>query len=312
MSAITSGAVPLRILPLVGALLLGACEGGTATPTPGAATSTTSAAAATSASPTTTLIGGQEASLRDVADSETAVRGYFDAFATSDLAGLGKYSAGEVRVLAGWQDFMTQQSGALTPVAATVDSLEIVSVEADTATVKITGDLVESVTVFRGNNPSDQEVTTDLSGAVTVARGTTWQVSNFHRDGRWAGDQLFTKVRGKVVTKGVAVTVLGVDLRPKGTVVFIEVNNTTAKAASAINAMIVDAGGKQLLTTAGRDVEALNVPEGVKTSAGLFFLKGLPTTARKFTFRVTFVLCRNNSQVCSGEASVKIPVKLVH
>ncbi len=257
------------------------------------------------------LIGGQEVSLRDVADIEGAVRGYFDAFGKSDLSGLGKHSAGEVHVLAGWQDFMTQQSNALTPVAATVDSLEIVSVEADTATVKITGDLVESVTVFRGNNVSDQEVTTDISGAVTVARGRTWQVANFHRDARWAGDQLFTKVSGKVVTKGVAVTVLGVDLRPKGTVVVIEVNNNTAKAASAINAMIVDASGKQLLTSAGRDVEVLNVPEGVKTRAGLFFLKGLPTAARKFTFRVTFVLCRNNSQVCADEATVKIPVELV-
>ena len=53
MSAITSGTVALRVLSLVGVVLVGACGGGAATPTPGAATPTTSVAASASASPTT-------------------------------------------------------------------------------------------------------------------------------------------------------------------------------------------------------------------------------------------------------------------
>jgi hypothetical protein len=319
MPVITNGAVARWVSPFVAALLVGGCSGSTATSTPGAQSATTTTPVATTAeattpSPTTTLIGGQQVSLRDVEDIEAAVRGYFEAFDTSDLTGLQKHSTGEVKVLAGWQGILMKESDAppaLQPMAANIDSLEIVSVDGNTATVEIKGDLVETTFVYSSKADNDELLTTDISGAVTVVRGTTWQVANFHRQGQWAGDQLYTKVRGQGTGKGVTVKILGVDLRPKGTVLIIGVDNTSSLAAGAINAVIVDTRGKRLLTVEGRNVEILQVAHRSKASKGLLFLKGLPTSARKFTFQIEFILCGNNRQACYVSTTLKFPVQLV-
>jgi hypothetical protein len=259
------------------------------------------------------LLGGQEVSLQSVAAIEAAVRGYFDAFERSDTRGLQRNSTGELKILAGRQRSLNAESGprALEPAAASIDSLEIVSVEGDTATVEIKGQLDETVLVVTGNLANNKLVSTDISGAVTVVRGTTWQVADYHREGHRVSDQLYTKVRGQRTSQGVVVKVIGVDLRPKGTVVIIEVNNKTGLKAGAINPVIVDAAGKRLRTPEGRNVQVLDVARRSKTSQEFFFMKGLRANVRKFNFQITFILCRQTASVCALSTDLDIPVRLV-
>jgi hypothetical protein len=301
------------VLPLAAALLVGGCSGSTATPTPGTASPTTTTAPTTTPSPTTTLIGGQQVSLQDVADIEAAVRGYFDAFAKADLEGLKKYSTGELKVLAGWQDILMNGSAgppALTPAATTViDSLEIISVGGDTATAEIKGKMEETAFVYKAGAP-EKLVRTDISGPVTVVRGTTWQVANFHRDGQPASGQIYTKVRGTTTLKGVTVKTLGVDLRPKQTVVMIAFNNKTALPGDVTNAVILDTRGKRLQGPAGYNDELLAIPPRSQASQGFLFMKGLSPNTRKFVLQFTLDLCNTNN-FCSVHTSLDLPVQLL-
>jgi hypothetical protein len=116
--------------------------------------SRTQAQAPSSSAPATTVIDGQQVSLKEVESIEGAVRKYFDAFLSADFKGLATHSTGELKVLAGWQRILNGEStglGALKPAAATVEDLKVVSVTGDTATVEIKGQLDETASVIEGN-----------------------------------------------------------------------------------------------------------------------------------------------------------------
>jgi hypothetical protein len=277
------------------------------TPTRGPATSTTSTSAVPSPSPTTTLVGGHPVSLTEVADIEAAVRGYFAAFGGSGR-GLERYSSGELGVLAKWQRTLSSSSfapGNLRPAAGNIDSLKLISVTRNTATAEIKGQLAEELDVVTGQLGRTDLVSTNIDGAVTLVRRTGWRLTNFHRAGKWVTDQLYTNVRGQQTGQGVVVTVVGVDLRPKGTMVVMAVNNTAALAADAINPTIRDAAGNRRPSAAGQDVQVLEVAPQSRTSKQFYFPEGLRANTRTFNFEIEFILGSYIS------ATMDIPVQLV-
>jgi hypothetical protein len=224
--------------------------------------SRTQAQAPSSSAPATTVIDGQQVSLKEVESIEGAVRKYFDAFLSADFKGLATHSTGELKVLAGWQRILNGEStglGALKPAAATVEDLKVVSVRGNTATVEIKGQLDETASVIEGNRGEDRLLSTSIDGAVRLVRGTTWQAVDFHRGGRWAREQVYIRVRGQRSGQGVVVKVVGVDLRPKGTVVMMELRNTTGLEAGAGGTVVRDASGKRLQIALGRDLVDVNL-----------------------------------------------------
>ena len=295
---------------LLALLAATACtQGGERQPAQEAPTTPTS-----SPSPTATLIGGQQVSLEEVASIEGAVREYFDAFGGSDFKGLNTHSAGELKVLATWQRILNEGSsagfGVLKPAAASVDRLKVVSVKGNTATVEIKGQLDETVHVIdSGTGPSVKLLSTNINGAVTLLRGAAWQVVDFHRGGRWAREQIYTKVRGQQTSQGVTVKVVGVDLRPKGTVLMMEVKNTTGLKAGASGTVIRDASGKQLQIALGRNIVVVQVGRRSKATSGLFYTKSLPPSTKRFNFLADVMLGCN--PVCKVSTSLNIPVQLL-
>jgi hypothetical protein len=193
----------------------------------------------------------------------------------------------------------------LRSAAANIDSLKVVSVTANTATAEIKGQLGEELDVVTGQLGRTDLVSTNIDGAVTLVRRTGWRLTNFHRSGKWVTDQLYTNVRGQQTGQGVAVTVVGVDLRPKGTMVVMAVNNTTALAADAINPTIRDAAGKRRPSAAGQDVQVLEVAPQSRTSKQFYFPAGLRANTKTFNFEIEFILGSYIS------ASMDIPVQLV-
>jgi hypothetical protein len=273
----------------------------------------TQALASTSTSvPATTVIAGQQVSLKEVESIEGAVRKYFDAFFSADFKGLATHSTGELKVLAGWQRILNGEStglGALKPAAATVEDLKVVSVTGDAATVEIKGQLDETASVIEGNRGEDRLLSTSIDGAVKLVRGTTWQVADFHRGGRWARGQIYTKVRDQQSGQGVVVKVVGVDLRPKGTVVMMELRNTTGLEAGAGGTVVRDASGRRLQIALGRDLVVVQVKGRSKATTGLFYMSALRPTTRSFNYLVDVNLGCN--PVCTVGTSMDIPVWLL-
>jgi hypothetical protein len=300
-----------RLTLLVALLTAAACtQGGERQPAQEAPTPAQTSSAP-SAPPTATLIGGQQVSLQEVQSIEGAVRKYFDAF-SADLKGLAAHSAGELKVLAGWQRILSGGSagfGPLKPAAATILRLDVVSVKGNTATVEIKGQLDETAFVIRGNRGEDKPLSTNINGAVALVRGATWQVVDFHRGGRWAREQIFTKVRGQQTGQGVVVKVVGVDLRPKGTVLMMEVRNTTDLKAGASGTVIREASGKQLQIAQGRDTVVVEVGRRSKATTGLFYMNTLRPTTRRFNLLVNVNL--GCDPICKASTSLNIPVRLL-
>lgn len=266
-----------------------------------------------SSSPTATLIGGQQVSLEEVEDIKVAVRKYFDAFSGADFKGLETHSTGELKVLANWQRILNkgfQGLGFLKPAGASIDSMTVVSVEGDTATVEIKGQLDETVSIIdRTNTVQDKLISTDISGAVALVRGTTWRVANFHRGGRWAGEQIYTRVRGQQTSQGVVVKIIGVDLRPKGTVLIMEVRNTTGLTAGASGPVLRDTSGKQQQIALDENMVVVEVGRRSKASSGLFYMKSLRPKTKKFNLLVDVNL--GCDPVCNVATSLNIPVQLL-
>ena len=293
---------------LLGLLTATACtQGGERQPAREARTTSTSSPA-----PTATLIGGQQVSLQEVEQIEGAVRAYFDAFDGSDFNGLRAHSVGELKVLASWQRILSERSGgldALKPAAASVDRLKVVSVKGNTATVEIKGQLDETAFVLDDSTGQTKLLSTNITGAVTLVRGAAWQVVDFHRGGRWARQQIYTKVRGQQTSQGVTVKVIGVDLRPKGTVLMLEVKNTTGLKAGAAGTVIRDASGKQLQIALGRDLVVVQVGRRSKATSGLFYMNTLRSNTTKFNFLADVNL--GCDPVCKVSTSLNIPVQLL-
>lgn len=303
---------PGRCLALLLALLTAAActQGGERQPTleaPAQAPSTPSSA------PMVTLIGGRQVSLEEVENIKVAVRKYFDAFSEADFKGLETHSTGELKALANWQRILNkgfQGLGFLKPAAARFDSMTVVSVEGDTATVEIKGQLNETASIIdRTNTVHDKLISTDISGAVALVRETTWRVANFHRGGRWAGEQIYTKVRGQQTSQGVVVKVIGVDLRPKGTVLIMEVRNTTGLTAGAGSPVLREASGKQQQIALDENIVVVEVGRRSKAVAGLFYLKSLRPTTKKFNLLVNVNL--GCDPVCNVATSMNLPVQLL-
>jgi hypothetical protein len=301
-----------RLAVLVALLAATACsQGGAGTPTQQATTQARPAATVTTAPPAT-LIGGQQVSLEEVERIEAAVRKYFDAFFSAGFKGLAAHSSGELEVLAGWQRILhggSEGFGALSPAAASVDDLEVVAVDGTTATVQIKGQLDETAGVIAGNRGEEKLLSTNINGAVSLVREASWQVVDFHRGGRWAREQIYTRVRGQRAGQGVVVRVVGVDLRPKGTVVMLELRNTTGLKAGASGAVIRDASGRQFHIAQGRDLVVIEVGGRSKGTAGLFYLNALRPTTRRFNVQVDVNLGCN--PVCKLSSSLDIPVQLI-
>jgi hypothetical protein len=294
---------------LLGLLTATACtQGGERQPAQEAPTPSTSAPA-----PTATLIDGQQVSLQEVEKIKGAVRAYFDAFDGSDFNGLKAHSVGELKILASWQRILSTSSGgldALKPAAASVDRLKVVSVKGNTATVEIKGQLDETAFILDNSTGQTKLLSTNINGAVTlVRRAAAWQVVDFHRGGRWARQQIYTKVRGQQTSQGVTVKIIGVDLRPKGTVLMLEIKNTTGLKAGAAGTVIRDASGKQLQIALGRDLVAVQVGRRSKATSGLFYLNTLRPNTRKFNFLADVNL--GCDPVCKVTTSLNIPVQLL-
>jgi hypothetical protein len=254
--------------------------------------------------------------VKDVADVEAAVRGYFQAYESRGANGLEDFSTGELKALAGWQRILAGGQDAppsLTVLSATIDSLKVTDLNGDTATVQITGKLDETASLFSTSTPKNTTTSTNISGAVTVVRTTRWQVADFHRGGQWATNQLFTQVQGQRAGLGVTVKVIGVDLRPAGTVVVIDVKNTTALEAGLLNPAIRDTPGGRLRTPTdapeGQNVQVFQVGQRSHGNQGLLFLAGLPANTRKFDLQIKLHL--GCTPTCAGTEQLKIPVELV-
>lgn len=295
-----------RGLPLLLVLLTAtACTGG-AKPQPSPDPTT----------PTTTTINGRQVNVKDVADVEAAVRGYFQAYESRGVNGLEDFSTGELKALASWQRILAGGQDAppsLTVLSATIDSPKVTDLNGDTATVQITGKLDEIAPLFSTSTPKNTTTSTNISGAVTVVRTTRWQVADFHRGGQQATNQLFTQVQGQQASMGVTVKVIGVDLRPTGTVVVIDVNNTTALEVDLLNLAIKDTSGGRLRTPMGapegQNVEVLKVRPRSHGTQGLLYLAGLPANTRKFDLQIELLL--GCTPTCVGTEQLRIPVQLV-
>jgi hypothetical protein len=301
-----------RLAVLVALLAATACTQSGAGESSQQATTQAQPASTPSTAPPATLIGGQQVSLEEVERIEATVRKYFDAFFSADFKGLAAHSTGELKVLAGWQRVLhggSEGFGALSPAAASVDDLEVVSVTGNTATVQIKGQLDETAGVITGNRGDEKLLSTNINGAVSLVRGATWQVADFHRGGRWAREQIYTRVRGQRAGQGVVVKVVGVDLRPKGTVLMLELRNTTGLKAGASGAVIRDPSGRRFYIAQGRDLVVVEVRGRSKATAGLFYLNTLRPTIRRFNIQVDVNLGCN--PVCKLSSSLDIPVQLL-
>jgi hypothetical protein len=242
---------------------------------------------------------------------EGAVRDYFDAFDRSDFAGLESHSVGELTALPSWLRILStefQSLGVLSPAGASIDNLTVTSITGRTATVQIRGQLDETAVSEKPMNGTI--ISSDISGPVTLVQGTTtWQVADFRRGGRSVRDQIYTTVRGQQTRQGITVKVVGVDLRPRGTVVVLEVRNTTALNAGAANPVIRDAYGRQHQTSLGSHTVLLEANRRSTTRHALFFPSGLRPGTASFRFRTDYDLGCN--PVCKISTSFDIPVQLV-
>jgi len=239
-----------------------------------------------------------------------AVREYFDAFDKADFAALESHSAGELITFARWLRILSGESyflGGLSPAAATIDSLTVVSIRGRTATVNIRGQLDE--TAFDPKTNDGRLISSNIGGPVTLLqRATTWQVADFRRGGRSVRDQIYPIVRGQQTSQGVTVKVVGVDLRPTGTVLVLEMRNTTALNAGAAGPVIKEASGRLHPTGLG-NVLLLEVKRRSTTRHALFFPTSLPRGTTGFRFRTDYDLGCN--PVCKISTSFDIPVQLV-
>jgi hypothetical protein len=297
---------------LSGALVLVACGGAggpTANDQRGSGTPKVSPPASPSPSPTATLIGSQVVSLDEVASIEQVVRDYFAAFGDADFDRLLELSAGELRSLAMWQQTLNsafQEAGVLKPVGGTLESLEIVSVSGDEATVNVQGTVNE--TFFDERKGESQVLVTDITGPVTLTRSSPWLVADYSRNGRSVRQSLSSKARGKEARQGLAVTVKGVDLRPSGTVVIVGVGNTTGLKGGGDPPVIVGSSGKRFKTAFSDNVVYVEVPARSKVTTGFFLPKGLPGTTKTFRFVMKFFL--GCDPVCKATATIDFRVKL--
>jgi hypothetical protein len=259
-----------------------------------------------------TLIGGNQVKAEEVSAIETATRAFFDALGTGDSKTAASLSAGELKALPAWQSLMREESpvmGILSPAAASIDRLTVTSVKGNTATVQIKGQLDETTFVMTGSTIGDDELlSTNISGPVTLVRETTWRVSDFHRGEKSVRDQLYTKVRGHRTGHGVDVKVVGADLRPKGTVLIVEIKNTTGLSGGMSGPVIKDAAGKRLPEARGNIVVA-EFDRRSKIRKGLFFKTSLRPTTSKFHLLVDTALGCN--PVCKLAADLDIPVQLI-
>jgi hypothetical protein len=239
-----------------------------------------------------------------------AVRDYFDAFDKADFAALESHSAGELITFARWLRILDGESyflGGLSPAAATIDSLTVLSIRGHTATVNIRGQLDE--TAFDPKTNDGRLTSSNISGPVTLLqRATTWQVVDYRRGGRSVRDQIYPIVRGQQTSQGVTVKVVGVDLRPTGTVLVLETRNTTALDAGAESPTIEETSGRRHPTGLG-NVLLLEVKRRSTTRHALFFPTGLPRGTTGFQLRTDYDLGCN--PVCKISTSFDIPVQLV-
>ncbi len=140
-------------------------------------------------------------------------------------------------------------------------------------------------------------------------RRGTWRVADFHRQGQSARDHIYPTVRGQQTRQGLTVKVVGADVRPKGTVLVLEIRNTTTLMAGGGNPVIRDAAGRKLPTQLGTDVVLLTASKRSTTRSGLYFQAGLPAGSRTFDLLIDFQLGCN--PVCKISTSMDIPVQLV-
>jgi hypothetical protein len=241
---------------------------------------------------------------------EAAVRAYFDAFNSSDFAALESRSVGELTVLPRWLRTLSKEAsglGVLTVAGASVDSLKVTSIAGRTAAVRIRGQLAE--TAFDERTKTGKLINSDISGPVTVVRsGTTWQVADFRRAGRSVRDQIFTVVRGQQTSQGITVTITGVDLSPTGTILALDVRDTTLLPAGAANPAIQDAAGRLHRTSLG-DTVVLEVNRRSTARHALFFPGGLRPGTTMLRFRADFNLGCN--PVCKITTSFDLPIQVV-
>jgi hypothetical protein len=297
------------VAALVAPIVAAACTQGSSSQPPSTGTLPTSSLTTPSrAVPQSSTISASESAAADV---EVAVRAYFAAFESLDFAGLESHSVGELTALAGWLRVLSKEFqglGVLSPGGASIDSLTVVSIAGRTATVAIRGQLDE--TAFNQKTMNGTIISSDISGPVTLVRRTTaWQVADFRREGRSVRDQIYTTVRGQQTSQGITVKVIGVDLRPRGTVVVLEVRNTTLLNAGAANPIIIDTSGRQHQTGLGSNTVLLEVNRRSTTKHALFFPSGLPSGTARFRFRTDVDLGCN--PVCRITTSFDIPVQLV-
>jgi hypothetical protein len=177
---------------------------------------------------------------------EETVRGYLEAFRASDFAEMKELSANELEQLADWSALLTAANISSTREVE-IDSLEVASVDETAATVDLEATFSETFADPLAGGEGDS-YTTDLTGPVElVQEGGAWKVADFYRDGRSRLESIFTNVRGQQEKNGVAVEVVGVDLRPDTTVVVTEIRNTLDQSVDLdFDAAIVTRGGQQL------------------------------------------------------------------
>jgi hypothetical protein len=240
---------------------------------------------------------------------ETATRDYFEAIAVPRLADLESHSIGELRTLARWWRILSNEfdgDGALTPAGAAISSLKVTSIAGDTATVQIHGSLEETTSYL---NPGGSAlIRTDISGPVTLQRGATWQVTDFHRGGGSVRQQMYPVVRGQQTRQGITVKVVGVDLRPGGTVLVLQVRNSTTLKAGAAEPVIRDARGREH-PTGLRNTVVLEVARRSTATHALYFPGRLNPRTTRFRFRVDYQL--GCTPECRIWTSFDIPTQLV-
>jgi hypothetical protein len=260
--------------------------------------------------PTTTLIGKNQVEVEEVAAIEAATREYFYALGTGDSRTLAGRSAGELKTLSTWQRILNEESPVLEilkPAAASIDHLTVTGVEGNTAKVEIKGQLDETTFDLNSSSGANELLSTNISGPVTLARGARWQVIDFHRGGKSARGQIYSKVRGHEARHGVDVKVIGADLRPKGTVLIVEVRNTTG-LPGGISSPVIRSAGKRL-PDARHDTVVAEFDGHSKSTRALFFKSGLRPTTKEFHLLVDTAL--GCDPVCDLAADLDITVQLI-
>jgi hypothetical protein len=171
--------------------------------------------------------------------------------------------------------------------AAVVDSLEIVSVEGDTATVEIEGQVEESL--FDPPSNETKLVATDISGPVTVTRkDSAWLVDDYQRDGQSLKRQVHM-TRGRQSQSGLLVGIVGLDVRKKGAVLVAELRNTSALEAVGQVARVITGSGRELKTNFPNNFAEVVLAGRSKATVGFFFPKGAALKG-SFRFQVDFFL----------------------